>query len=155
MIFRILGIEEEISGQPMVLVRKTLHRLWLDWLKLNPLEEKVELRFEQLKKLFYVDLGFTSDWQAYYHSQNLLIGESLSRRCGNATSLAMLLHYFARKLDIECHAIEFPAQTILAFKMSQRFVYFDACNGEECSLAQLKLFIEVTKVIWLVYRKMT
>jgi regulator of sirC expression with transglutaminase-like and TPR domain len=138
-IFRILGIEEEISGQSMVLVRKTLHRLWLDWLKLNPLEEKVELRFEQLKKLFYADLGFTSDWQAYYHSKNLLIGESLSRRCGNATSLAMLLHYFARKLDIECHAIEFPAQTILAFKMSQRFVYFDAFNGEERSLAQLEV----------------
>ncbi|GDY24325.1 MULTISPECIES: SirB1 family protein [unclassified Agarivorans] len=139
MIFRILGIEEEITGQSFALVRKTLHRLWLDWLKLNPLEDTVELRFEQLKTLFYKDLGFSSDWQSYYHSKNWLISDALSRRCGNGTSLAVLLHYFARKLDIECHALAFPAQTILAVKLTDRFIYFDAFAGEQKSLSQLEV----------------
>ncbi|MGY5449989.1 SirB1 family protein [Agarivorans sp. MS3-6] len=139
MIFRILGLEEEISGQSFALVRKTLHRLWLDWLKLNPIEDSPEQRFEQLKNLFYKELGFSSDWQSYYHSKNSLISDVLSRRCGNGTSLSVLLHYFARKLDIECHAIAFPAQTILAFSLGTKCIYFDAFSAEQKTVAQLEV----------------
>lgn len=139
MIFRILSFEEEISGQSTLAVRKELHRLWLDWLKLNPIEEGLVARFEQLQRLFYKDLSFSGDWQAYYHSQNLLIGEVVHRRCGNATSLALLLHYFARKLDIECQIITFPAQTILAFNLAGNTVYFDAFSGEPKTHAELEV----------------
>ncbi|WP_427982366.1 SirB1 family protein [Agarivorans sp.] len=139
MIFRILSFEEEISGQSTLAVRKDLHRLWLDWLKLNPVEETPAGRFEQLQSLFYKDLSFSGDWQAYYHSQNLLIGEVLTRRSGNATSLALLLHYFARKLDIECQILRFPAQTMLAFQLAEQRVYFDAFSGESKTEAELEV----------------
>ncbi|WP_432453689.1 MULTISPECIES: SirB1 family protein [unclassified Agarivorans] len=137
MIFRILGIEEEIAGQSFGEVRKSLHRLWLDWLKVNPVAQGTAPRFEQLKQLFYQDLGFSGDWQSYYHSNNLLIHDVLERRSGNGTTLSVLFHYFARKLELECQAIVFPAQTILAFNIEGQGVYFDAFAGESKSLAQL------------------
>lgn len=138
MLFTILGIEQELTASDGAKAKQALQRMWLDWIKLNPIPDDITQRFGLLRRLFYQDMGFRGDWQQHYQSQCMLPTQLFSSKSGNATSLALLLRYFAAKLDIPCEFSNFPGQTLLRFELDLKVVYFDPFSNKELGYEQLE-----------------
>ncbi len=99
-------------------------------------------RLRLLNHFFFADLGFGSNVNDYYASDNSYLNAVLRSRRGIPVSLAVLWLELARGLGLDAHGVGFPGHFMLKVKVPEGQVVIDPCTGHSLSREELSERIE-------------
>ncbi|MFM2485246.1 SirB1 family protein [Celerinatantimonas yamalensis] len=138
MLFEALALNEELSGRESQRSRHQLFNWWRNWLLQHTPATDANERLLQLIDLVYHELAFSGNWKDFFNSQNVYLDTMIEQRLGTSASLALLVSYFAHKLDLPCDVINLPGCFVLRFILDDD-CYFDPFTGEQLTLREVEL----------------
>lgn len=139
MLFEALALNKELSARESQHCRQQLFDWWHDWLKQHTPSPLGYERLVQLHELVYGELGFSGNWKDFFKSDNVYLDRVIERRLGSSTSLALIVSYFADKLELPWSIINLPGCFVMHFALDSKDVYFDPFTGEELTLNDVEL----------------
>lgn len=139
MFFQVAALNAEISGSDEQTCRLSLFQWWSDWVAEHEIADDIFERTQQLCDLVYSQLGFRGDWEDFFNSDNVLLDKVLVTRRGTSTSLAIVVLYFAGKLDLDACILAMPGHSVVRFGRAEKHLYLDPFDGKLLSRHELEL----------------
>jgi regulator of sirC expression with transglutaminase-like and TPR domain len=96
-------------------------------------------RIEQLRQVFFQELGFHGDWERFFEPENCLLDQVLLKRTGIPVTLGILLIHLAKALVIPVAGICFPGHFMVRLGSGKQAQIVDPFSGEYLTREQLGL----------------
>jgi len=100
-------------------------------------------KMHKLLDLVFTDLEFKGSTQDYYHPDNAFIHRVLDRRSGLPITLALIVLFIARRLDLPFRGMGMPVHFMLMYETEQEKLFIDPFDhGKIVSYDQCYYFLK-------------
>ncbi|KMY85221.1 Protein sirB1 [Candidatus Paraburkholderia calva] len=107
-----------------------------------PDDADVKQKVDSFNRYFFLDLGFSSNLNDYYDSDNSYLNVVLRRRRGISILLAVVYLEMADQLGMPVRGVSFPGHFLLRVSMPEHDLMLDPTNGQTLSEAQMVEMLE-------------
>ena len=86
-------------------------------------------KMKRLLRFVFDDLNFRGNTEDYHNPENSYLNEVIDQRKGLPITLAMVVLFLARRLDLPFHGVNMPIHFMLKFESGQQSVLIDPFDG--------------------------